>query len=208
MTYAPQVDRSHYAGKAYRSSERWNSYWHQLVLVRRTSPLAVLEIGPGEGVVTDALRKDGIAVTTVDIAPDLRPDVVGSITALPLPDKAFDMVLAAEVLEHIRFEDVPQALREMARVARLGIVIALPHPGYVFSFVVKLPLLPRLELFFQLPFFWKRHVFNGEHYWELGKRGYSQRHFLKCAGEAGLKLVASEKHADDPAHRSFLFSVI
>ena len=207
MSYEQQVDKSHYEGAAYRSGERWSSYWHQLALVYAAAPKTLLEVGVGQGIVARELRQSGVMVTTVDIAEDLAPDVVGSVTALPFPDNSFDAVLAAEILEHIRFEDVPQALSEIARVARDSAIISLPHPGYVFSIQYKLPLLPRIELFGQIPFFWQEHRFNGEHYWELGKKGYPVSRFVACAREAGLELIELQKHADDPAHRFFHFKV-
>ncbi len=205
--YAPQVKRSHY-GRSYRSKDRWLSYFYQLALVRSCAPSSVLEVGPGEGIVTDNLRRDGVRVVTCDIAEDLHPDIVGSIVALPCKDGEFELALAAEVLEHIRFEDVPQALRELRRVSSRHVVVSLPHPGWVFSLSFKLPLLPHLDLFFQIPFFWQTHVFNGEHYWELGKRGYPLKRFVAAAREAGLELVRTQKHIDDPVHRLFLFKLI
>ena len=205
MNYQPQVGRSHYEGSAYRSSERWNSYWHQLELVRSANPKSVLEVGVGEGVVVRQLQFGGVEVTTVDIAEDLKPDVVGSVTALPFADASFDLVLAAEILEHIEFSDVPKALSEIARVAHTHAMISVPHPGWIFSIIYKLPLFPRIELLFQIPFFWKTHTFNGEHYWELGKKNYSVRRFVEVAHTAGLELVSFKKYADDPGHRFFLF---
>lgn len=205
--YSPQVDASHYQKGSYRSKDRWLSYWYQLSLVRKVHPATVLEIGPGEGVVSEALCKDKVAVTTCDIDAAVRPDIVGSITALPLPDSSFDLVLAAEVLEHIRFEDVPVALAEIARVARTHVVISLPHAGYTFGWECKVPLLPRTQWLFKIPFFWKTHTFNGEHYWELGKKGYPVRRFLGVAHKAGLRLEVVQKFQDDPAHRYFLFTV-
>lgn len=202
--YTPQVDKSHY-GRSYRSKDRWLSYFYQLALVRSQAPASVLEVGPGEGVVTDALRKDGIRVVTCDIAEDLKPDIIGSIVALPCKDGEFEMTLAAEVLEHIRFEDVAVALRELGRVSTRRVVVSLPHPGWVFSLEIKLPILPRLTLLFQIPFFWQEHRFNGEHYWELGKKGYPVRRFVACAKDAGLRLISTHKHADDPVHRLFVF---
>ena len=205
MTYEKQVDQSHYEGAAYRSGERWVSYYHQLALVRSANIQTLLEVGVGEGIVARELRNTGVMVTTVDIAEDLHPDVVGSVTALPFPDNEFDAVLAAEILEHIRFDDVPQALGEIARVASKYAIISLPHPGYVFSISYKLPLFPKIELLGQIPFFWKLHVFNGEHYWELGKKGFPVSRFIAEAKKAGLDLVTIEKHVDDPGHRFFLF---
>lgn len=205
--YEQQVDAAHYARGSYRSQDRWNSYWHQLSLVRSRNPRTVLEIGVGEGVVARELRYEGKEVTTLDIAADLKPDVVGSVTNIPLPDTSCDLVLAAEILEHIRFEDVGTALRQIARVAKSNVIISVPHPGYVFSLEFKLPLLPRIILFTKLPFFWKHHTFDGQHYWELGKRGYSIRSFLKMTEKAGLVFNHSRCYADDPARRYFVFSV-
>ena len=206
--YTPQVDHSHYSLRSYREKDRWISYWYQTWLVQKVHPKTVLEIGPGEGVVTAALRRDSIEVTTCDIAPDLKPDVVGSITSLPFENKAFDLALAAEVLEHIRFEDVPKALQELTRVSRSHVVISLPHAGYTFAFEWKFPLLPRMQFLLKIPFFWKKHVFNGEHYWELGKKDFSIARFLSLARENGLKVLFSKKFPDDPAHQFFLFKII
>ena len=208
MGYEKQVSRAHYDGKAYRSPERWMSYWHQLETVRATKAREVLEIGLGEGVVARELTHRGVSVVTLDIAEDLKPDIVGSVTAMPIADRAYDAVLAAEILEHIRFEDVGTALAEIARVTRMHAVITLPHPGYVFLATLKLPMLRRLTLFFQLPFFWKAHRFDGQHYWELGKRTYPLSRFLDEARRAGLRLVSTKKYSDDPAHRVFLFERI
>jgi SAM-dependent methyltransferase len=205
MTYEPQVTKRHYEGAAYRSGERWMSYWHQLELVRACKPSSVLEVGVGEGVVAERLKQDGVAVTTVDIAQDLHPDVVGSVTDLPFDDESFDLVLAAEILEHIEWSDVPQALAEIRRVTKRHVMISVPHPGWVFSISYKLPLFPKIDLLFQIPFFWNKHHFNGEHYWELGKKGYPVSRFTKAAADAGLSLVSYTKYQDDPAHRFFVF---
>jgi len=207
MSHVQQVNRMHYRGAAYRSLDRWTSYWHQIDYVRKVAPTTVLEIGLGEGVVTRKLQWDGITVTTADIAEDLQPDVVASVTNLPLDTDSFDLVLAAEILEHIPFAEVPKALSEIARVARKHVVISVPHPGWVFSLTFKLPLMRRTSFLCKIPFFWKEHVFNGEHYWELGKRGYTMRRFLSLAQDAGLTLMVTQSYADDPAHQFFLFSV-
>jgi SAM-dependent methyltransferase len=205
MTNTPQVAKSHYAGAAYRNPERWMSYYHQLSLVEQTGASSVLEVGVGSGVLARELRSRGFAVETLDIAADLSPDILGSVLSIPKGERSYDAALAFEVLEHIPFNDVEKALSELARVSRKLVLVSLPHPGWVVSGIHKIPLLPRFEVFFQIPFFWKKHDFNGEHYWELGKRGYAISHFVDTAKAVGLRLISYEKHADDPAHRFFVF---
>lgn len=204
MTYAPQVDKAHY-GARYRAQDRWNSYWHQLDLIGRAAPSRVLEIGPGGGTLTRELRATGTNVTTLDIAADVQPDIVGSVTQLPLEDDSFDAIAAFEVLEHIRFEDVPQAFKEIARVTRKYVIVSVPHPGYVFSAAFKIPLLPKFHIFFMLPFFWRTHRFNGEHHWEMGTRGYPMSRFVATAQHAGLTLVSEMRYIDVPPHHFFVF---
>ena len=199
----PQVEKSHYTTHSYLGKDRWVSYWHQIDLIRRGRPSRVLEIGPGNKTVTDTLRRIGISVLTVDIAPDLEPDVVASAIALPFPNNAFDSVLAAEVLEHIPYSDVPKALSEICRVTKTYAVVSLPHAGYIFSFGFKVPAIRRLDFIVKIPFFWRRHRFNGEHYWELGKRGSSVRKVKKHMEDAGFTVGEQKRFFDDPAHIFF-----
>ena len=199
----PQVEKSHYTTHSYLGKDRWVSYWYQIDFVRRSKPARVLEIGPGNKTVTDTLRRIGISVTTADIAPDLEPDVVASATALPFPDNAFDSVLAAEVLEHIPYSDVPKALSEISRVTKTYAVVGLPHAGYVFSFGFKVPAIRRLDFIVKIPFFWRRHRFNGEHHWELGKRGFSTRKVKNLMEDAGFTVKEENRFFDDPAHIFF-----
>src|SRR5258708_180301 len=105
MTHTPQVTKAHYAGSAYRSGERWMSYFHQLGLVETIGAKNVLEVGVGSGVLERELEARGVDVTTLDIAEDLQPDIVGSVTKIPCEDASFDVALAFEVLEHMPFEE-------------------------------------------------------------------------------------------------------
>ena len=208
--FTAQVSKDHYQAISYDTKDRWVSYWYQARAVmgylslHSGGPGQVLEIGPGNKTVGEALKKQGITVTTADIAEDLNPDVVSSVTDLPFPDNSFDGVLAAEVLEHLPFDDVPLALAEIRRVARRFAVVSLPHAGYVFSCEFKVPLMRRREFIRKLPFFWKKHAFNGEHYWELGTRGYSVARIKKMMADAGFAVRESQIHADDPSHCFFL----
>jgi len=126
FTPDPQVSAAVYWSRAYNTKERICSYWHQVDEVVGFGAQTVLEIGPGSGIVTDWLRREGVRVTTLDMDPAVRADVHGVATDLPFGAGAFDAVLCAQVLEHMPFAEVDAALAEFARVARLGVVVSVP----------------------------------------------------------------------------------
>jgi len=171
-----QVARAHY-GLRYGYRERFASYYYQVREVLAERPQSVLEVGVGDGVVGTYLRSQALVTySSADIAEDLAPDIVGSVTKLPCKDKSYDVVCCFEVLEHIPYEKVPTALGELSRVARNAVVLSVPHFGPRLQFMAKVPFLPELRCAVKVP--WPRkHTFNGEHYWELGKRGFSPRAF-------------------------------
>ncbi len=167
-----QVSKEHYNFDRYGFEGRFVSYYHQLAEVLRLKPTSILEIGVGDKVFGNFLKENtNVTYTSLDLDPALKPDVVGSILTLPFADKSFDIACAFEVLEHLPFEDVDQALKELARVAKTHVVVSVPHFGPMLSFSLKIPLIPQIQLALKIPF-GKTHVFNGQHYWELGKKGY------------------------------------
>lgn len=157
--------------KKYESPERWTSYYTQIDEVLAFKPRSCLEIGVGNGIVGAVLQKQGIQVTSLDIDPDLRPTIVGTVENIPLPDQSVDVVLCAEVLEHLPFERLHACLAEIARVAQRGAVISLPHWGYTLRAIVDVPCLPSLRAVIKLPITIP-HPVGGEHYWEIGKKEY------------------------------------
>lgn len=180
------------------------NYWHQIDAVVGTKSVTVLEVGGGNRLVADHLTKLGFDVTVVDIDPELKPDIVGSVLELPFQDNEFDAILAAEVLEHLPFDDFSQAVSEIRRVTKKYAVISIPHSGAVFNFSFKLPLLKRKTIFFKIPYFWVAHKFNGEHYWEMGKKGYPSRLIIQKIKEAGFDVLQSKIYNDDPGRYHFL----
>jgi SAM-dependent methyltransferase len=121
-----RTTKGQYSSRAYNTKERFCSFWHQLDETLSLDPRTVLEIGPGEGLVSDWLRRAGVDVTTVDIDPALSPDILGSATELPFENRSFDVVVCCEVLEHLPFEQSRRAMSEVARVSRTGAVISVP----------------------------------------------------------------------------------
>lgn len=155
----------------YSHKSRWISYWHQIDEVLGLKPGNVLEIGIGDKTVASFLKSRGIVVTTLDINEELKPDVVGSVLTMPFQDNSFDVVLCAEVLEHLPFEKFAEGLKEIKRVSKKNVVLSLPHFGHSVKFSFKIPLIKEKKFAIRIGFP-TEHRFNGEHYWEIGKRGY------------------------------------
>jgi SAM-dependent methyltransferase len=108
-------------------------------LWERAAPESVLDVGCGEGVLTEdwAERLDGGRIVGVDLDdPKLREEWerrdranlefrVEEATSLSFADDEFDMASAIEVLEHV---PEPEAtLAEMARVARRWLLVSVPR---------------------------------------------------------------------------------
>lgn len=68
----------------------------------------------------------------LDIDPEVMPDVVASMTEIPLEDASFEAVASQHNLEHLRPHDVPVALREFQRVLKPGgfVFIQVPDLGW------------------------------------------------------------------------------
>ena len=167
-----QVDSEHYDFNRYCGKDRWASYYYQIKETLKLDPDNILEIGVGDGVFGSYIKHVHIPYVSVDVAEDLKPDIVGDVLSLPFEDKTFDIVCAFEVLEHLPFDTFESALKELKRVSGRHVMLSLPHFGPPILFSLKLPFLPKIEFSFKIPFH-KKHVFDGEHYWEIGKSGYS-----------------------------------
>lgn len=194
----------------YLSRERWISFWYQILEVNRFSPKSVLEIGVGSGIVSETLKKMGVDIKTVDIDYGLNPDVKGDVKKLPFENKSFDVVLVAEVLEHIPFGNFIDALNEIARVSKNGIVITLPHfHQFAPSIALKIfPFVPRFKKVFPITFPIE-HKFDGQHYWEIGKKNYSIEKIRGILDNIkGFRLEKNYLIEENPYHHVFVLKAI
>jgi SAM-dependent methyltransferase len=206
MNHKKQVDKSTYNFDKYMSKGRWCSLWHQLDEILKLSPNEVLEVGPGLGIFKTVANTFEIKVETLDFDPDLHPDYVGSVIAMPFVDCKYDVVCGFQVLEHLPYAEALQAFSEMVRVSRNHIVISLPDSQPVFKYRIQIPklglydlLIPKLQLRKQM------HFFDGEHYWEVNKRGYSLKKVIDDFSEKA-RLLKTYRPFEYPYHRFFVFS--
>jgi len=172
-----QVEKEHYSFESYFHKFRWMSYWYQSKeIISRPDIKTCLDIGPGNQFLLKMLEmhRPDIEYKTLDIDSALEPDYLGDVTNIKLDDNSFDLVCAFQVLEHIEFKDFVVALNELKRVSNKYVFVSLPHNVPSFDIQFKLPGLKRFS--WSLKFPWgRKHVFNGQHYWEVGKQGYSAK---------------------------------
>ena len=66
----------------------------------------ILEVGCVGGFLRHCVQLfPQIRWTTLDISEGLQPDYVGSVTSMPFDDNSFELVICAQVLEHLPFDD-------------------------------------------------------------------------------------------------------
>jgi SAM-dependent methyltransferase len=204
-----QVPKSHYYN-GYDGIDRFISYFYQVDLTKALQPQSILEVGVGNKTVTNYLRQHGLPITTCDLDASLEPDQVADIRALPVERESFDAVLAFEVLEHIPWDQVETALTELRRVTRKYVLLSVPYSSAVFELVVHFPLIQRLlkkpfvnVCFLRLPYFFRRIRFDGEHYWEMGRKGYSRKSFRKLL-QGRFRIVREVRPILDSIHLFFV----
>lgn len=200
-----QVDKKHYAFSQYMSKARWSSIWHQLDEIQMLAPEIVLEIGPGPGLFKTLAATFGITVETLDIDPELNPDHVGSATAMPFADATYDVVCAFQMLEHLPYEESLLSFAEMVRVSRRHVVISLPDAQTVWRYEIHIPKFGPQVFFIPKPQLNSTvHEFDGQHYWEINKRGYRLARIIADFTKE-ISLLKTYRSPGYPFHRFFVF---
>jgi len=91
---------------------------------------SILEIGCGSGVLVNKLSSNsvvGLDWSHVALQHVTRERVVGTCDHIPFKDSSFEMVIAAELLEHLNDETLRTTLEEIRRVTCKYIIISVPY---------------------------------------------------------------------------------
>ncbi len=201
-----QINKKRYNFRKYCAINRWCGYWHQLNEIISSEAKSVLEIGLGDKTIDEYIKNNtDIKYSSLDIAEDMEPDIVGSIDKIPLDNNTFDLVCAFEVLEHLPYEKFEISLKEMARVSKTGeILLSLPHWGRHFGIELRLPYFKKIQWQYKFKSIIKpKHKFNGQHYWEIGKRGYSFKKIIDSINNADLQIKKEYIIFESPYHHFF-----
>lgn len=203
-----------YLTPGYLNKKRWLSYWHQ---IHESASLknvrSILEVGPGNKIVADTLLKMGYSVKTLDNDPRIRPDFIGQIEKAKnlCQQKKFDLVLASEVLEHIPYTEFPSALQNLHELAKKYLILTLPYTSRgTFKPYFHAHLLP-----FCKPISWSKifnlfpqpHIFNNQHYWEIGKQGYPLKKILQTIANNNFTIIKHYPIPENLYHYLILLEV-
>lgn len=185
--YKPQVTAEAYEKHAFHPL-RIESITEQLRQICYSGYTNILEIGVGKGFLKHCFQLfPQISHTTIDIAEDLHPDYVGSVTNMPFEDDQFDVVVCGQVLEHLPFTEFLPALQEIHRVTKHKAIISLPDARRRFGIGVCLFRFGWYKKEFN---FTRRKLgykqFDGEHYWEIGYKGNRTKDVISKIHKAGF----------------------
>ena len=131
----------HHAAQLLKALERFD---RQQYAARQTRVSTVLDVGCSHGAAVGELWKSGYRANGVDVSseaiymaraartqsprcsytPCFR---TASATALPYHNMSFDALLSSDVLEHVPEAEAPRAVAEMARVARVVILVKISN---------------------------------------------------------------------------------
>jgi len=134
------IPKEYYDFSFYVSKERMITYWHQVVDVLSKKPKIILEVGIGNGIVSNILKIYGIKAITTDINESLRPNKVVSITELDtvFEPGEFPLVLCARVLHHLPFSEFDNVLSQLNHVTQEYLILTLPVETFRIYFTCRI----------------------------------------------------------------------
>jgi hypothetical protein len=117
---------------AYRNSPTEQQRIADLMRLLPQGVVPALDIGARDGYISSKLADRSMRVTALDLEKPQIADsriqcVKGDITALEWTDSSFDLVLCAEVLEHIPPQLLARGCAELQRVAGRYLLIGVPY---------------------------------------------------------------------------------
>ena len=116
---------------AYRESAAERIRSADLVRLLPSNTDSLLEVGARDGYLSSMFAKHVPRVVSLDILPPTSagvttPWIQGDASKLPFSTASFDVVLCAEVLEHLNSATLSSACAELKRVTRRTVIIGVP----------------------------------------------------------------------------------
>lgn len=171
-----QVKKEHYKFVEGSYINLYNQVRDVIDLVQKNKIInpRILIIGVGDDLLRIVLKnKFNYAVKTMDIDSDLKPDYVSSVDNLQeVVLEKFDVIVCAHVLEHLPFDYFNKSLEQIKSISDYSLIY-LPIAKFGLSLGAGIYPLFFKKIYFVSTWFFKKHKFDGQHYWEIGTSGYS-----------------------------------
>ena len=182
----------------------WNRFFFIIKEVTKYNPTSILEIGPGEGTVRNVLKPFVPQYETFDLNAKLNPTHLGDIRTLNNKlNGQYDCVIAADILEHIPFEDLGKALQNIrVYLKEDGVaLITIPHRAWFIFWMTWL--LGYRHFLWRFPD-WVRTLYqrfrgrrvnpiDPNHLWEIGDGKHKVKSVEEVMKNAGFKIEKRQK---------------
>lgn len=195
-----------YYTEKYFGMEQLSSLIHQIHDISKLAPSSIIEIGLGNGFTSSFLRRSGINVTTVDINPNLEPDICAPICDLDKhlnPDSKFDLAVCCEVLEHIPFEEFVENIKMLRKFSdKLYLTLPNYRPSFGISGFIRLPKFRHLfGLFIDIP---RKKTLEKEHFWEVDSAKETSKKAILQILQTYYPSARVSRHNLKPNHYAFV----
>ena len=170
-----QVEKRHYDFVQGSFINLYNQINDVVALVKKNEIInpKILVIGVGDNLLKIILKnKFNLTVKTMDIDIELEPGYLGSITDIrSIVTEKFDIVICAHVLEHLPFKYFSESINQIKLISDYSLVYL---PIAKFGIIIGAGIYPFFfkKIYLIATWFFKKHKFDGQHYWEIGTFGY------------------------------------
>jgi len=172
--------------------KHWNYYWYQVRDIRDVSKPEdkILEIGVGTRFTSNYLKSKDYDVTTIDIDPDKKPDIVANVSDYQF-EETFTNVMAFEVFEHIPFDDFQKILAKIHTICTGRLLISLPRNEKVwFDMNIELP--GSRQIRFRLATR-RNKILSRHHHWEIDYKQYTNTFLAQVFADHGFAIEKMER---------------
>ncbi len=170
----------------------------------------IIEIGKGNGFVSDFFKKSGVDFTTFDINENLEPDIVGNILEFSnMVQKKADIVVACEILEHLPFEMFESSLKEISKSTNKYVIITLPEFKKFFGLNIQFRL-PKIKIF-SIPYyigFNLNKLLGSGHFWEIDFNKETKRNNLEYLIKKYFNIIEKGRFHTNPYHNYYILDKI
>ncbi len=182
----------------------WLRFFYAIKEILNFKPRTVLDIGEGSGIVRKATEGVVEKYETMDVNARLAPTYAGDVREYraELAGK-FDGIVAMEILEHIPFEDVKRALKNLRAYLTEGgrAIITIPYRASYFFWMTPtyIPHILRVATgFLSWGAFYRRFIkrkiwIDPSHEWEIGDGHHTLKQVENMMRAAGFKIETSRQ---------------